>query len=44
MVTAAEGRVVSVLGFTIVKGLVVETDILADPERLAGLDPAAFAQ
>lgn len=44
VVTVAEGRVVSVLGFTIVDGLVVELDILADPERLAGLDPAEFGE
>ncbi|WUD73192.1 RNA polymerase sigma factor SigJ [Streptomyces sp. NBC_00510] len=44
VVTALQGRVVSVMGFTIVDGLVVELDILADPERLAGLDLAAFGE
>jgi len=33
-----EGRVFSVLGFTIASGKVVEIDILADPDRLAQLD------
>ncbi len=33
-----DGRLFSVLGFTIVRGRVVEIDILADPERLSRLD------
>jgi RNA polymerase sigma-70 factor (ECF subfamily) len=33
-----DGRVFSVLGFTIAGGRVVEIDILADPERLSRLD------
>jgi RNA polymerase sigma factor (sigma-70 family) len=37
-----DGRPFSVLGFTIVKGKVVEIDILADPERLSRLDLSAI--
>ena len=33
-----DGRLFSVIGFTIAGGKVVEMDILADPERLTGLD------
>ena len=33
-----DGRVLSVIGFTIVDGKVVEMDILADPDRLSRLD------
>lgn len=33
-----DGRVFSVLGFTIADGRIVEIDILADPERLSRLD------
>lgn len=33
-----DGRVFSVLGFTIAEGRIVEIDILADPERLGRLD------
>jgi len=36
-----DGRVFSVLGFTIANGKVVEIDILADPDRLARLDLSA---
>lgn len=32
------GRVLSVVGFTIADGKVVETDTLADPDRLSRLD------
>lgn len=38
--TVMDGRVVSVLGFTIAGGKIVELDILADQERLARLDLA----
>jgi RNA polymerase sigma-70 factor, ECF subfamily len=37
-----EGRVLSVIGFTIAGGKVVEMDILADPERLSRLDLSAI--
>lgn len=37
-----DGRVFSVLGFTIAGGKVVEMDILADPERLGRLDLSAI--
>ncbi|MGE5243556.1 MAG: sigma-70 family RNA polymerase sigma factor [Betaproteobacteria bacterium] len=36
-----EGRVLSVIGFTIAGGKVVEMDILADPDRLGRLDLSA---
>jgi RNA polymerase sigma factor (sigma-70 family) len=36
-----DGRVLSVIGFTIADGKVVEMDILADPERLSRLDLSA---
>jgi RNA polymerase sigma factor (sigma-70 family) len=39
----ADGRVLSVIGFTIAGGKVVEMDILADPERLSRLDLSAIA-
>lgn len=37
-----DGRVLSVIGFTIAGGRVVEMDILADPERLSRLDLSAI--
>ena len=37
-----DGRVFSVLGFTVADGRVAEIDILADPERLARLDLSAI--
>jgi RNA polymerase sigma factor (sigma-70 family) len=37
----ADGRLFSVLGFTIVGGKIVEIDILADPDRLGRLDLSA---
>jgi RNA polymerase sigma-70 factor (ECF subfamily) len=37
-----DGRLLSVAGFTIVGGKVVEMDILADPERLSRLDLSAI--
>ena len=33
-----DGRLLSVIGFTIADGKVVEMDILADPDRLGRLD------
>jgi len=33
-----DGRVLSVIGFTIPGGKVLEMDILADPDRLSRLD------
>ena len=36
------GRPVSVLGFTVARGKIVEIDILADPERLRRLDLSAL--
>jgi RNA polymerase sigma-70 factor (ECF subfamily) len=40
VVTVAGGRVLSVMGFTVVAGRIVAIDVLMDPERLAGLDIA----
>jgi RNA polymerase sigma factor (sigma-70 family) len=40
VVAAPRGRPYSVLGFTVVRGRIVEIDILADPGRLRGLDLA----
>jgi RNA polymerase sigma-70 factor (ECF subfamily) len=37
-----DGRVFSVVGFTIAGGKVVEMDILADPERLRRIDLSAI--
>ena len=37
-----DGRVLSVIGFTIAGGKVVEMDILADPERLSRIDLSAI--
>ena len=39
-----DGRVLSVIGFTIADGRVVEMDILADPDRLSRLDLSAIEQ
>jgi RNA polymerase sigma-70 factor, ECF subfamily len=36
-----DGRLFSVIGFTIAGGKVVEIDILADPDRLSQLDLSA---
>lgn len=41
VVTAPEGVVFSVMAFTVVDGRVVEINLLADPERLAGLGVSA---
>jgi RNA polymerase sigma factor (sigma-70 family) len=38
-----DGRLLSVIGFTIADGKIVEMDILADPERLDRLDLSAIA-
>jgi RNA polymerase sigma factor (sigma-70 family) len=38
VLTAREGRTISVMGFTIADGKIVQIDILADPERLRRLD------
>ena len=38
----ADGRLFSVIGFTIARGRIVEMDILADPERLGRLDLSAI--
>jgi len=38
IVNAPEGRPVAVMAFTVAGGRIVEIDILADPDRLAGLD------
>lgn len=35
---APQGRLRLVLGFTIVDGLITEIDVVADPDRLGGLD------
>jgi RNA polymerase sigma factor (sigma-70 family) len=40
LVVAADGRALSVMGFTVAGGRIVEIDILADPERLRRLDLA----
>ena len=40
LVTVGEGRPISVMGFTIVRGKIAEIDVLADPERLQRLDLA----
>ena len=37
-----DGRLFSVIGFTIAGGKIVEMDILADPERLSRLDLSAI--
>lgn len=37
IVSAIDGRVTTVLAFTIADGLIVEIDILTDPQRLAAL-------
>jgi RNA polymerase sigma-70 factor (ECF subfamily) len=39
-----DGRLLSVIGFTIAGGKVVEMDILADPDRLNRLDLSAIEQ
>ncbi|HEX3593263.1 MAG TPA: RNA polymerase sigma factor SigJ [Pseudonocardiaceae bacterium] len=38
LVTTMNGRPFSVLGFTVVGGLIAEIDVLADPDRLSRLD------
>jgi RNA polymerase sigma-70 factor (ECF subfamily) len=40
IVSTGAGRTTAVLAFTVVDGLIVEIDILADPGRLATLDVA----
>jgi RNA polymerase sigma-70 factor (ECF subfamily) len=43
IVVTARGRPLSVLGFTVAAGRIVEIDIITDPERLGQLDLAGFA-
>src|SRR5829696_1869871 len=38
LVTARDGRPISVMGFTVARGKIVEIDVLADPDRLGRLD------
>jgi RNA polymerase sigma-70 factor (ECF subfamily) len=42
VVTVIDGEVFSVLAFTVVDDLIVEIDVLADPDRLAQLDLAGL--
>ncbi len=42
VVIGANGRPVSIMAFTVVDGVIVEIDVLTDPERLAALDLTAF--
>ncbi|HEX7148666.1 MAG TPA: sigma factor-like helix-turn-helix DNA-binding protein, partial [Actinomycetota bacterium] len=42
LVAAPQGRLASVLGFTVAGGMVAEIDILADPARLGQLDLAVL--
>jgi RNA polymerase sigma-70 factor (ECF subfamily) len=42
-VVAPRGRPFSVMGFTVRDGKIVEIDVITDPERLAELDLAGFA-
>ncbi|MGW7415259.1 sigma-70 family RNA polymerase sigma factor [Streptomyces sp. NPDC054863] len=44
LVTVIHGRPMSVMDFTVVDGKVVELNILADPERLAGLELGFLAE
>jgi RNA polymerase sigma-70 factor, ECF subfamily len=43
VVVPVNGRVFSVMGFTVVGGVIVEIDVLYDPERLAALDLTILA-
>ncbi|MEU5028663.1 sigma-70 family RNA polymerase sigma factor [Streptomyces milbemycinicus] len=43
VVSVAEGRVVSVMAFTIRGGRITALDILTDPERIAGMDLGALS-
>jgi RNA polymerase sigma-70 factor (ECF subfamily) len=38
IISEIKGRLTGVLAFTVADGLIVEIDILADPQRLAALD------
>jgi RNA polymerase sigma-70 factor (ECF subfamily) len=38
VVTVIDGEIMSVLAFTVVEDRIVEIDVLADPDRLAGID------
>ena len=42
VVVYQRGRLVSVMGFTVAGGRIVEMDALTDPERLARLDVASL--
>jgi RNA polymerase sigma-70 factor (ECF subfamily) len=42
VVVFEQGRLVSVIGFTVAGGRIVEVDVLSDPERLARLDLAGL--
>jgi RNA polymerase sigma-70 factor (ECF subfamily) len=42
VVVFEQGRLVSVMGFTVAAGRIVEMDVLVDPERLARLDLAGL--
>jgi RNA polymerase sigma factor (sigma-70 family) len=42
VLVAAHGRPLAVMGFTVTGGRIVEIDVIADPDRLRHLDPAAL--
>ncbi len=42
VVVVAAGRPVTVMGFTVRGGLIVEVDVLADADRIAALDLSAL--
>jgi RNA polymerase sigma factor (sigma-70 family) len=42
VLVAAHGRPLAVMGFTVTGGRIVEVDVIADPDRLRHLDPAAL--
>ncbi|HEX2773554.1 MAG TPA: sigma-70 family RNA polymerase sigma factor [Micromonosporaceae bacterium] len=43
LVVVARGRPIAVMAFSVVGGTIAELDIIADPDRLARLDPSVFA-
>jgi RNA polymerase sigma factor (sigma-70 family) len=42
VVVTVRGQPVAVMGFTVANGKIMEIDAIADPDRLAGIDPAVL--
>jgi len=42
VIITLQGQPLAVMGFTVADGKIVEVDVIADPDRIARLTPAAL--